>query len=468
MKVSRFSIRELLNLNILWCSLNFQYAALLPIVIPTQILLFVDPSQVGSAEQATFLGWLSTIASVVSLFMQPLVGELSDQTRCPLGRRRPYIVVGGLLMIISAPVLASANTILLFLVGLTILHIGNNILTPAYQSLVPDRVPKEQRGEASGYVGAMTIFGNIASLGLAAWLLGGIHQHAYNKDMIRHGADIYYIVTAIVMLIGLLITVIGIREAPFLPSNHRRSRVGKRIKRGFMQNWVEPWHNYNFTVVFLTRALIMLGLAMFMTFIEYYFARVQHITNFVQVTAIVALLALGGGVVSGIVSGIYSDHLRRRAPLVSISTLCMSLASFAFVILPSNLATWLWPLGVLFGLGYGAYKSVDWALSIDALPSLDEAGKDLGLWDASATLSAIIAPLLGSLIINVANAYGQTDLGYRLVFIVAAFFLVIAAVCVLFVREGRYGSRHDPKMRSNGWIVCLFANLYESGLAILI
>ncbi len=81
---------------------------------------------------------------------------------------------------------------------------------------------------------------------------------------------------------------------------------------------------------------------------------------------------------------------------------------------------------------------MDWALSIDVLPSPeDEAGKDLGLWDASATLPAIIAPLLGSLIINVANIFGNTELGYRLVFTVAALFLVGAAVAVLFVREQR-------------------------------
>lgn len=181
----------------------------------------------------------------------------------------------------------------------------------------------------------------------------------------------------------------------------------------------------------------MMGLAMFMTFIEYYFARVQKIENFVQVTAVVAVLALSGGVISGIVFGIFSDHLKRRAPLVSAATICMSLTAVAFVIFPSSYVYWLWPLGILFGLGYGVYMSVDWALSIDALPSLENAGKDLGLWDASVTLPAIFAPLLGSLIINIGAHFGQLELGYRMVFSTAAIFLVVAAICVLFVREKR-------------------------------
>jgi MFS family permease len=164
---------------------------------------------------------------------------------------------------------------------------------------------------------------------------------------------------------------------------------------------------------------------------------VQHITNFVQVTAIVAVLALGGGVVSGVLFGILSDRLRRRAPVVTGATLCMSLASLAFVLFPNNFIYLLWPLGVLFGLGYGAYSSVDWALSIDALPSIQQTGKDLGLWNASTTIPAVIAPLLGSLIINIASNFGQIELGYRVIFAVATFFLVVAAFCVLFVREDR-------------------------------
>lgn len=371
--------------------------------------------------------------------MPPLIGTLSDHTPGVLGRRRPYIIVGGMLVVLSTPLLVTAGNAIIFLIGLSLLLVGRNTLTPAYQGLIPDRVPKEQRGAAAGFVGGMTIFGSVVSLGLAAWLLGGVNQLSYSKSMIRYDAGIYYLVTAIIMLIGVLITIIGVHEAPFRAGRHPSREPGEktvqRFFRWFTHTWVRPWRSYNFTLVFLTRTLIMTGLAIFMTFIEYYFARVQHIQNFVQATAVVAILALAGGVVSGLVFGMLSDRLRRRAPIVCVSTLCMSLASLAFVLFPSYLATWLWPLGVLFGLGYGAYTSVDWALSIDVLPSLKDAGKDLGLWNASAILPDVIAPLLGSLIINIAAGYGQTALGYRLVFTAATLFLVVAAVSILFVRE---------------------------------
>ena len=302
MKPPRISIRGQLVLNILWFSLNAQSAALLAIIIPTQILLFVARGPVGNAEQATFLGWIITGASVISLLLPPLIGTLSDHTPGKYGRRRPYILTGGLIVVLSTPFLALSVNVLIFLAGLSLLLVGRNILTPAYQGLIPDNVPKEQRGAASGFVGGLTILGSVVSLALAALLLGGVNQVDYSKSMIRYGAGIYYIVTAVIMLIGVLITVIGVREIPFIASKRafRESEeiIKPRFSQWFIHTWIRPWRSRNFTLVFLTRTLIMTGLALFMTFIEYYFARVQHVQNFVQATAIVAILALGGGVVS--------------------------------------------------------------------------------------------------------------------------------------------------------------------------
>jgi MFS family permease len=438
-KVSRISFRGQLVLNTLWFGLNAQSSALLPIVIPTQIVLFISSNQVGSAQQVLFLSWLMIAGSIISLFMPPLIGKLSDQTPSGFGRRRPYIVIGGLLLVLSTPLLVDAGSMVIFVAGLVLLLAGKNILTPAYQGLMPDCVPKEQRGVTAGFVGGMTILGNVVGLGLAAWLLGGITQHAYSLGMIRSNAGIYYMVTAFLVLVGVFVTVFGVREIPLLTQGHRlsckREKTLLELAQRFMQEWTEPWRNYNFRMVFLTRASLILGLTLFMTFIEYYFARVQHIANFVLVTGIVAMLALGGAVVSGLVSGILSDRIKRRAPVVCGATLCMSLASLAFVIFPNNLITWLWLLGVMFGLGYGAYTSVNWALSIDVLPSLEKAGKDLGVWNASTTLPTIMAPLLGSVIINVAAGAGQVALGYRMVFGAAALFFFLAAAGMLFVKK---------------------------------
>lgn len=449
---SRLSIRQQLTLNVLWFAVNLQLAALLPIVIPTQILLFVTSGHVGDARQATFLGWLSTVASAISLAMPPLIGTLSDHTTSKWGRRRPYIALGGLLLICSVPFLVSSSTVLVFLLGLSFFHLGNNVLTPAYQSLVPDLVPKEQRGETSGYVGAMTILGSVTSLGLAALLLGDTNQNAYSQSVIRSHASIYYIVGAAAVFITVLITLIFVHERPLKPGEgtaaESAERFSTKFARWFAHGWKAPWKSYNFVIVFLTRSSIMLGLALFMTYIAYYFARVQHITNFVQVTALVSILALGGGVVSGIVFGILSDHLKRRAPVVCAATLCMSLTSLAFVFVSTNLIGWLWPLGVLFGLGYGAFMSVDWALSVDALPSLHEAGESLGVWNATTNLPAIIAPLLGNLIIYIANRFGQIELGYRLIFMLASVFLIVAAVSVLSVRERKVVTRQQRSSSS--------------------
>lgn len=446
-KASRLSVLQELTLNFLWFPMNALNGALLPVVVPTQLLLFVPSARVGDAAQGTFLGWLTAVASFVALLMPPLVGTFSDHTPGRLGRRHPYIIAGVVLLVLSTPLLVISANIIMFLIGLSLLHVGANTMMPAYQSLVPDHVPEQRRGEASGYVGSLTILGNMVSLGLAAYLFGEVSQDSSHPDIIRHNAGIFYIVVACLMVVGVLITVSGVRPIPYTPPPqtrpaHQEPR-GKRFKRWLIHNWVEPWRKHNFTIVFLTRASIMLALSIFMTFIEYYFAHVQNVANFVTTTAIVAVFALGGGVVSGIVFGVLSDHLKRRAPIVSASAISMSIASLVFVVLPSNgitpenISLLLWPLGVFFGLGHGAFSSVDWALSIDALPSLKEAGKDLGLWSASITLPNMLAPLLGGVTLTVANHFHAVDLGYRLLFLFAAFFLIVAAICVLFVREKR-------------------------------
>lgn len=431
----RLTVRDQLVLSIFWFSLNIQNAALFPIVIPLQILLFVPPGQVGNAQQALLLGWISTVGAVVSLIMPPVFGMMSDNTRGSWGRRRPYIAAGAILLVLSALLLAVAGSIAIFVLALMINQVGSNAANASYQALLPDRVPKEQRGEASGYMGLMTILGSISSLGLAAWLLGQVSLTSTGGDVIRHGATLFYVLTGIALIAGALITVIWVHEVPLVPIvsdvAQKKEDALLRFRPWFVSNWIAPWREYNFRLIFFTRFAVMMGLTLFMTFIEYYFANVAHDTNFVQATAVVALLALFGAICSAFLLGIYSDRVR-RAPVVCVSTLLMATASFAFVIAPGSFPLWI--LGILFGVGYGAYTSVDWALAVDAMPQLSTVGKDFALWGSSTNLSSILAPGMGSLIIYLVSFYAATALGYRLVFAVATLFLIYGAIFVLKIR----------------------------------
>lgn len=433
--LARLSVRSLLTVSVLWFSLNFVTAALAPIVLPVQIALFVAPGVIGSAPQAAALAWLSTLGAFISIVIPPVVGAVSDHTGGPLGRRRPYIAVGVLLLVTSATVLASPGSLFILLVGLFINQLGSNTCTAGYQGLIPDLVPTSQRGEASGYMGIMTIAGNAASLGLAAVFLSQVTNSLTSREAILHGSRLYFLLTGVTLAIGAGVTLFGIHETPFearptLALDGRTSARGSvaRLTTGLL----EPLRYRNYRLVFLTRASVMLGLGLFMTFIEYYLAGVAHVTSFVAETAALAVLALLGAALSAFALGVYSDRVG-RVPLVCFACACMSLAAALFIVLPVSFP--LWPLGLLFGVGYGAYTSVDWALAVDVLPSSSSVGKDMGIWTIATTLPAVLAPGIGGIAISIASALGSTAIGYRIVFGLAAVLLVLGAVFILAVRD---------------------------------
>jgi MFS family permease len=448
------SRRELLGISVLWFALNFQFAALLPIVVPAQILLLVTPGSAGNAQQALVLGALAALGAITTVVLQPLVGAISDRTRSRLGRRRPYIIGGSILTLAGLTVLAASHMIVLYVIGLFLVVVAQAVSGTAYQGLIPDRVPEKQRGIASGYMGLMTILGTIGSLAVASILLGRSSTAAGGSSIAGafSGAALFYALAAGVLVVSVLVTLVGVREVPHLHLHHSHlhaieadrhtSESKPPLRQRLSHMFVAPWRHANFRWVFLTRGFVMLGLALFMTYVEYYFARVQHVTNFIQATAVNAILALLGAVCSTLILGIISDRTRRRVPIVFASTACMAAAALTFVVAPGQLP--LWPLGILFGLGYGAYMSVDVALAVDALPSRHDAGKDLGLWNIASSLQTVIAPLLGSIVIFVASHLGAISFGYRAIFGLATVFLLLGAAFILKVREKSHHHEEAP------------------------
>ncbi len=417
--------RDQLVLSCYWFSLNFQISALAPIVLPLQVALFVAPGVTGNPIQAAVVGGLAASGAVLAVIMQPLAGMWSDRTASRLGRRGPYILIGSILMLASALIMAGANGIGLLVIGFLIYSAANDLALAAYQALIPDRVPPFQRGAASGYMGLMNILGNVIGLGLAGYLLSNISNVSHQSGLVHQGVAIYYAITGLLMVVGMLITLVGVREN----SRGLKPPASHSERRG-RQFWLDPWRDRNFSLVFATGSAFTFGITLFTTYIAYYFATVHLGNNFAQETVLLSVFALLSAVASAVFMGILSDRLS-RAPMVAIALVLMGVATMAFVF---DVAVPLWALGICFGFGFGTYTSVNWALAIDTIQKLEEAAKTLGLWNLAANAPAIIAPLIGSGIVAIGSAAGDISLGYRAVFGVASASLLLGAVLVLQVR----------------------------------
>jgi MFS family permease len=413
----RLSLQHQVTLSALWLGLNFQSSALLPIVVPAQVLLLVDRGAVASSRQALAVSAISFGAAVIAIVVTPLAGAASDRMRSRFGRRRQLIVAGVLLALVGQAALAASTFLFLFIAGLVIVAIAANVVTAAYQGLLPDMVKVTQRGAASGWLGFMTLIGSVGSLAAAGALLGNVSPGPGLAAEVSHGALLFYSLSALVLALSAAVTVLGIEERP-APSGPARP-------------WMELLRHQPFRIVFAARALVMIGLTLFLTYIEYYLAATNGATAFVGATVAIALLALFGALSSSLALGIASDRVP-RVRIVIAANLAMAAAAWIFVFAPAQFP--LAPLGILFGLGYGAYLSVDWALAIDSLPGQASSARDLGIFTVSINLPSLIAPALGGVVIVLANVAGIGTLGYRLVFSLAAISLLLGVVVIRRLR----------------------------------
>ena len=134
----------------------------------------------------------------------------------------------------------------------------------------------------------------------------------------------------------------------------------------------------NFYLVLLTRGLVTMGIYSIFTFFQFFLKDILHVADPPTQTSYLIAIIIAAGVPTGMIGGMLSDRHGRK-PFVYLSGGLMALASIIFIgvaFFPSLPFTFA--VGALFGLGYGAYQAVDWALAIDVLPKRRRVGEGHG------------------------------------------------------------------------------------------
>jgi len=93
-------------------------------------------------------------------------------------------------------------------------------------------------------------------------------------------------------------------------------------------------------------------------------------------------------------------------------------------------------LAAVYGIGYGGYQSVDWALAIDVLPGRADAGKDMGIWHTALVLPIVIAPPMTGIILNSVKHVSLPG-AYSAMFLTSAAWFALGTALVSQVKRVR-------------------------------
>lgn len=403
-----------LGLSAYWFATSAKWFILLLVILPGQVKEIVP-----GGEKNTQWGLVFAIGATWAIIGPSLFGYVSDRLMPKLRSRGPFIAIGCALTCIALMALSGADAMWKIIVGYLLLQVADDIGTGPYSALIPELVPEEHRGRASGFMGLQTLLAQLF-IGLTALVLGDITK--------------IYILLAILQVIAAFWVIYTIRGAEPVRGYERSELAGVG---GFLRGWVEPWKIPDFFWVWFTRFLNAFGFYFVVTYLQFYLGDIVKTFSLGSVTfkdageaaKVLALVIALLGAFGATWAARHTDRLGRKKVIYLGGTI-MSLTLFPFALVPNFSVIVV--LAVIFGVGYGMYLSADWALVSDILPKEGNVAKDMGVWQMSNSVVQIFTGAAGAMIdaLN-QGAFGR---GYSTAFLIAGVLFFLSTVLVRQVK----------------------------------
>ncbi len=367
------------------------------------------------ALDASFVGAILTINTIIVFLIQPGIGSLSDRIRTPIGRRMPFILIFAPLAAIGfalLPVLVQPTLLWVFIAVLVLTIIALAMFRTPVIALMPDITPSQFRSQANGLINLM---GGI----------GAIIAFAGGAALFKMNPAYPFWAASIMLVIAVGIVFWQIREPQDSTAQAVEARPSLIASLAKILGEQE-------------KSALLLLLAIFAWFIGY-----NAVSKFFTLYGVMALkmeanqaaflltfLALMF-VIFAVPSGyIAAKFGRRRTILVGIALLGILMAIIR--LLPPSLQTsgFLLPLLLaLAGIGWALININSLPMVVDIAPQT-ELATYTGLYYFASTSAAVLGPFIAGLLID---ALGKD---YGVIFLIAPIALAFAFLFMLGVRRG--------------------------------
>ncbi len=383
------------------------------------------------AESAFVKGTILAIEGLIGIVIPPLLGYYSDTLKSKHGRRRPFIIVGGILAGIASLMIYTAYVLGVPLIGfamtLGFFYFSMHLYTAQFRALMPDTVESGQRGKASGFITLFEWAGNLFLFGLAGFLVakavaeaGGEGIYALTKTPYL---QIPFIVTALFLIGAAVFVYVKVKE-PEPPEIGESESLIQYIKsiyanRDFLKFYVAQtlwWMSFEFVAIFLYGIL---------GYVLYNSATEEVIKSVTSLGLLLMALFNITVLVGSLPGGYVYDKVGRRISIIIGGLIFAAPQIWGWFIHTQTEVTIA--LGIA-GIGWGFLMAASFPVVGDLLTKARKealTGRYYGVFEATRSLPVLLAGVLGGAIVDLAGG------NYRVLFPIGAL-MVIAAMPLIW------------------------------------
>ena len=406
------SIPFLVVIGLFGLGLGFTISMLDPFIYNEKVRLLAP-----AGLKNTALGFITIMALIMALIVQPFMGQWSDRTRTRWGKRAPYLVIGVIGVTFSLAFVVVSIDLWFLVIAAMLVSTFLNTGQAAWQALIPDYVPEFQRGAAAGVKTVLELTGIVAGVALVGLILA--RGNLWGTPLL---AVILFWVILSIMLVTL-------RKTPFTETIITVSSQNTFLILINSLRHAPP----AFIWWMINRFLFWSSAIAIRTFLLNYLEDVLGLTpTEAQILSSRLFILLGIGVfVLALPAGAIADRIGRRPILIAAGL--MAAAGILPFIFWQNFNI-LIAGGAFIAAGAGIFASASWALATDLAPP-GKGALYLALANGATVVGSIGGRLGGPLIDGINQLLHTTTLGYLVVFSIAALFFVGSSLTVLKISE---------------------------------
>lgn len=402
----------------------------------TQVNQQLDIYFSGLALAGLLVGLVMAVDNIIGVIIQPIMGNLSDNTRTKYGRRMPYIIIGVILSAIFFAFIPTGfgSELGILLVWIFCFSISMGFYRSQAVALMPDFVKPVHRSKANAII---NIMGGIGAI------------FAFTMSLISDyiGLQFTFILASVIMIVALVILVLTVKETKAYSYKlllEEESQVGERVK----EKKEKLTLGKSFGDIFKEedKSTLFILLAIFAWFVGY--QGMESLFSIYAASGPNGVLGLSSGmagflfnfvalpfIIAAFPLSLLANRIGRRL-CIKIGLVIMIISLLVGFLIPTLTVTII--ILVCFGIGWAFVNINSIVIVWELAPSLKKIGTYTGLYYFFSVLAAILGPGLVGLL---RDLFGKESL-----LLDGAIFLVIAFVLMFFVRRGEVELTDEEKL----------------------